>query len=158
MGDEAARRWFLSGAERGNPDTGLDDEAPGAGVAWSEGNLVRPLVHGAAYFQRLYEELCALRAGDRLFFTDWRGDADEQLTEQGHEIGSVLCDLATAGVEVRGLGWRSHSDRSRFNAQANEGLGAVLHQARAEGRLDPRGPPVGAHPPNLAAAPHPRPP
>ena len=36
-------------------------------------DLVRPLVHGAVYFQRLYDELCALEAGDRVYFTDWRG-------------------------------------------------------------------------------------
>ncbi len=153
MGDEAARRWFLSGAERGNPDTGLDSEGA-AGVAWSEGNLVRPLVHGAAYFQRLYEELCALCAGDRLFFTDWRGDADEQLTEEGHQIGAVLCDLARAGVEVRGLVWRSHSDRIRFNAQANERLGAMLNEAGAEVLLDQRVRRFGSHHQKLVVAQH----
>src|SRR3954452_23501789 len=127
MGDDAADRWFLEPSERGNPDTDLDSAAnsgpDSAGRSWSEGNLVTPLVHGAHYFQRLYEELCALEAGDRLFFTDWQGDADERLTEQGPDIGTVLCDLARGGVEVRGLLWRSHSDRLRFNAQENQRFG-----------------------------------
>ena len=39
-------------SERGNPRTRLDDAHP-AGEAWSEGNLVRPLIHGATYFAEL---------------------------------------------------------------------------------------------------------
>src|SRR5918911_2460852 len=102
--DAAAQRWLLTPGERGNPDTDLDSGAhsgPGSeGRSWSAGNDVRPPVHGAAYFGRLYEELCALTAGDRLYFTDWRGDADERLTESGPTIVDVLCDLARSGVEV----------------------------------------------------------
>ena len=76
--DDDAGRWFLSRAERGNLAT--DVHAGGAGSpSWSEGNLVRPLIHGATYFARLHEELTALRAGDRVWFTDWRGDPDELL-------------------------------------------------------------------------------
>ena len=56
-----------------------------------------PLVHGAVYFRRLYEELCALRAGDRVFFTDWRGDADERLTDgRAPRSATSCCDLARA--------------------------------------------------------------
>ena len=148
-GDDAPRRWFLTAQERGNPDTDLDRGAAGgageAGESWSAGNLVRPLVHGAHYFQRLYEELCALRPGDRLYFTDWRGDADEQLTADGHRIGDVLRDLARSGVEVRGLVWRSHSERMRFNAQANRRLGAELNEAGGEVLLDQRVRRFGSH-------------
>ena len=43
--------WFLTAAERGNPATGLD--ARRGGIAWSAGNEVRPLIHGAAYFAEL---------------------------------------------------------------------------------------------------------
>ena len=39
--------WLLTSEERGNPGTPLP--------AWTEGNLVRPLVHGSAYFDRLVE-------------------------------------------------------------------------------------------------------
>ncbi|MDX6280342.1 MAG: hypothetical protein QOH03_1413, partial [Kribbellaceae bacterium] len=99
---------------------------------------VRMLVHGAVYFQRLYDELCALDRGDRVYFTDWRGDADEVLFEGGPSVGEVLCDLAKAGVEVRGLLWRSHSDHLQFNAQQNQRLGAELNEAGAEVLLDQR--------------------
>jgi hypothetical protein len=44
--------WLLTSAERGNPATCLDDRHAGT-LAWSAGNDVRPLVHGAAYFADL---------------------------------------------------------------------------------------------------------
>lgn len=91
--DGAAAEWFLDRAERGNPASVID----ASGSAWSEGNLVRPLVHGATYFARLHEELTALRPGDRVFFTDWRGDADELLLPHGPSIGDLLCALAREG-------------------------------------------------------------
>src|SRR5918911_1676302 len=85
--DAAAERWLLTPAERGNPDTDLDSGAhsgPGSeGRSWSAGNTIRPLVHGAVYFQRLYEELCALTGGDRLYFTDWRGGAPQERSPGG---------------------------------------------------------------------------
>ncbi|HEU4948256.1 MAG TPA: phospholipase D-like domain-containing protein [Kribbella sp.] len=136
MSDQAADRWFLTPAERGNVATGIN--RLGEGSSWVEGNLVRPLVDGATYFRRLYRELCALRAGDRVFFTDWRGDADERLLPDGPTIGEVLGDLARSGVEVRGLLWRSYSDHLRFNAQENQRLGAELNSAGGEVLLDQR--------------------
>jgi len=39
--------WFLTAAERGNPATRLDARR-GDGLAWSRGNLVRPLRRPAA--------------------------------------------------------------------------------------------------------------
>ena len=41
-------QWFLTSRERGNPSTRLDSRHHGD-VAWTEGNLVRPLVHGATF-------------------------------------------------------------------------------------------------------------
>lgn len=125
--------WFLTPEERGNTATEIDRDG-----SWTDGNLVRPLVHGAVYFQRLYDELCALKAGDRVYFTDWRGDADEAMYPDGPTVGKVLCDLATSGVEVRGLLWRSHSDHMQFNAQENQRLGRELNEAGAEVLLDQR--------------------
>ena len=72
-------RWLLTAEERGNPATALP--------AYTEGNLAVPLVHGATYFARLYEVLCELRAGDRIYFTDWRGDPDERLLPEGPTVG-----------------------------------------------------------------------
>ena len=75
--------WFLTPDERGNPATDIDRDG-----SWSDGNLVRPLIHGAVYFQHLYDELCALRTGDRVYFTDWRGDADESLAPGGPTVAA----------------------------------------------------------------------
>lgn len=84
--DSDADTWFLSRAERGNLATDVHSGRAGS-PAWSEGNLVRPLIHGASYFARLHEELTALQAGDRVWFTDWRGDADERLLERPPSTG-----------------------------------------------------------------------
>ena len=40
--------WFLTNAERGNPEYALP--------AWATGNAVVPLVHGSTYFARLVDE------------------------------------------------------------------------------------------------------
>jgi phosphatidylserine/phosphatidylglycerophosphate/cardiolipin synthase-like enzyme len=125
--------WFLTAAERGNPATDIDSAG-----AWTEGNLVRPLVHGATYFQRLYDELRVLQPGDQVFFTDWRGDPNEVLSGHGPPIGELLRDLARSGVAVRALLWRSHSDHLRFNSQENQHLGTELNEAGAEVLLDQR--------------------
>lgn len=143
MPDEAPGRWFLSLAERGNPATNVDsDSAPSA---WSEGNLVRPLIHGATYFRRLHDELSPLSAGDRVFFTDWRGDADERLLPAGPTVAEVLTDLARRGVEVRALIWRSHSDHLQFSAQESQHLGEEANEAGAEVLLDQRVRRFGSH-------------
>jgi hypothetical protein len=80
--------WFLTAAERGNPAYRLPD--------WCAGNRVVPLVHGAVYFARLVEEVRALHSGDHLFFTDWRGDADERLCPDGPTVGGQGPDVALA--------------------------------------------------------------
>ncbi|HEY8816732.1 MAG TPA: phospholipase, partial [Candidatus Dormibacteraeota bacterium] len=67
--------WFLTSVERGNPATRID-ERRGDGRPWTTGNQVEILVHGATYFRRLLEVVDGLGEGDRLYFTDWRGDHD----------------------------------------------------------------------------------
>ncbi len=137
--------WLLSRAERANPHTRLDDRQPGE-RAWSEGNVVRPLVHGATYFAELYERLEATRPGDLVLFTDWQGDADERLTgEPGSEIGEVLARADERGVDVRGLVWRSHWKRLGFTAGENRRLGEELQQRGAEALLDMRVRVGGSH-------------
>jgi phosphatidylserine/phosphatidylglycerophosphate/cardiolipin synthase-like enzyme len=143
--------WFLSREERGNPASTVDE---GRAAAHTEGNLVRPLVHGAAYFARLCEVVSAMQRGDRLFLTDWRGDADELLMPEGPTVRELLCDAAARGVEVRALLWRSHSDRATFSAQENERLGAQLNEAGAEALLDQRVRRVGSHHQKLVVARH----
>jgi phosphatidylserine/phosphatidylglycerophosphate/cardiolipin synthase-like enzyme len=121
--------WFLPEQER----------------PWTTGNLVVPHVHGVDYFARLVQVVGATHAGDRVCFTDWRSDADERLTDDGPTIGELLADAARRGVEVRGLLWRSHSDKMRFNAQENRHLGAVVNEAGGEALFDERVRRGGSH-------------
>ncbi|MDR6417715.1 phospholipase D-like domain-containing protein [Pseudarthrobacter sulfonivorans] len=144
--DSTAGYWFLSGSERGNVAT--DVHADGAGSSsWSEGNLVRPLIHGATYFARLHEELSVLNAGDRVWFTDWRGDGDEKLTADGPTVGELLARLARVGVEVRGLVWRSHGERvsAPMSNLSNEHLSRQVNDAGGEVLLDQRVRLFGCH-------------
>ena len=137
--------WLLTQDERGNPRTRLDDGHPGR-QAWSEGNLVRPLIHGATYFAELYERLEATRAGDLVLFTDWQGDADERLTgEPGSEVADVLARADERGVDVRGLVWRSHWEAIGFTAGENRRLGRDLQRRGAEALLDMRVRVGGSH-------------
>jgi phosphatidylserine/phosphatidylglycerophosphate/cardiolipin synthase-like enzyme len=130
--------WFLTGSERGNEVTGLDRRHPD-GLAWTTGNRVETLVHGATYFRRLLEEIAELGAGDQVLFTDWRGDPDERLSDgPGSEIGAVLSEAARRGVSVKGLLWRSHADRLGFSAKENRHLGVLVNEAGGEVLLDQR--------------------
>ena len=140
-----ASRWFLLSRDRGNPATRLDSRHPGH-VAWSEGNLVRPLVHGARYFAELAGRVAEMRAGDLVMFADWRGDPDERLTgEAGSEVGAVLADASRRGVDVRGLLWRSHLDRFAFSSEENRHLGEDINAAGGQCLLDMRVRAGGSH-------------
>jgi phosphatidylserine/phosphatidylglycerophosphate/cardiolipin synthase-like enzyme len=137
--------WLLTASERDNPDTALDAHHDGD-QAWSTGNLVTPLVHGATYFPRLHAALEATRAGDLVLFTDWQGDADERLTgEPGSEVVEVLGSADERGVDVRGLVWRSHTDLTGFFAEENRHLGEQLQHRGAEVLLDMRVRTGGSH-------------
>ena len=48
--------WLLTKSERGNAQTVLDARHFGE-KAWSSGNFVRPLVHGATYFSELAQRI-----------------------------------------------------------------------------------------------------
>ena len=90
---------FLRPAERDNPHTVIDDHHP-EGVAWSEGNRVRPIVHGRPYMAELHERVSALGEGDLLYFVDWRGDPDQRLTD---DPGSTVS--ATFSSFIRSMRW-----------------------------------------------------
>ena len=77
---------FLLPEERGNPHTRIDAVHP-EGVAWSVGNRVRPIVHGAPYFAELHDRVAEMGPGDLLLFADWRGDPDERLTDDPSTAG-----------------------------------------------------------------------
>ncbi len=121
--------WFLPRAER----------------PWSGGNVVLPHVHGTDYFARLAEVVGAAAAGDEVYFTDWRGDADELLADGGLTVAELLCAAARRGVTVRALLWRSHSDKTKFSAQENAQLGAQINTAGGEALLDQRVRRGGSH-------------
>ena len=130
--------WFLTAPERGNDVTDIDRRHPD-GVAWTTGNQVETLVHGATYFRGLSAAVAELGAGDQLLFTDWRGDPDERLGDGADsEIGTILCDAVRRGVTVKGLLWRSHADRLGFSAKENRHLGALVNEAGGEVLLDQR--------------------
>jgi phosphatidylserine/phosphatidylglycerophosphate/cardiolipin synthase-like enzyme len=137
--------WYLAGGERGNDATRLDSRHA-SGRAWTEGNLVQPLVHGSAYYAALSDRIAEMRADDLLMFVDWRGDPDERLLgEPGSEIATVLCRAARRGVDVRGLIWRSHLDKLTFSAAENRHLGEDINAAGGECELDMRVRPGGSH-------------
>jgi phosphatidylserine/phosphatidylglycerophosphate/cardiolipin synthase-like enzyme len=119
--------WFLPEKER----------------PWTSGNLVVPRVHGASYFARLLELIGATEAGDRIFFTDWRGDADERMAEDGPTVAELLRSAAGRGVEVRALMWRSHP--GRLNSEENGHLGRIINECGGEALLDERVRRGGSH-------------
>jgi phosphatidylserine/phosphatidylglycerophosphate/cardiolipin synthase-like enzyme len=130
--------WFLSAPERGNDFTALDRRRPG-GLAWSTGNKVETLVHGAVYFARLLAAIRELGPGDQLYFTDWRGDPDQLLSDDPNsQVGTVLAAAARRGVQLKGLMWRSHLDKLGFSAEENRHLGEVCNAAGGEVLLDQR--------------------
>ena len=136
--------WFLTSAERANSATELD-RRHADGVAWSAGNDIEPLVHGASYFPRLRRCVESMRAGDLLLFTDWRGDPDQLLDGPGTEVSTVFAAAASRGVLVKGLIWRSHLDRFSFSEQENRHLGEQIEAAGGECLLDMRVRPGGSH-------------
>lgn len=143
--DRLAYAWLLTKDERANGQTVLDDMHPGD-RAWSTGNHVRPLVHGASYFAELKERIEETRPGDLILFTDWRGDPDQQLTD---DPDSTMVELLGAadrrGVDVRGLIWRSHWDKLSFSGEANRQTGEQLQATGAEALLDMRVRTAGSH-------------
>ena len=129
--------WFLTDEERGNPASDLEP--------WTTGNLVRPLIHGAAYFADLKSGIDRLGKDDLLLFADWRGDPDERLTDDDPGIARTMAAAAHRGALVRGLIWRSHLDRLRFSAAENRHLGKDIEAAGGQALLDTRVRPGGSH-------------
>ncbi|MEO6627094.1 MAG: phospholipase, partial [Aquihabitans sp.] len=136
--------WFLSADERGNPGTIIDRRRNG-GVGWTAGNEVVVHVDGASYFTRLNQALHGVAPRDHVWFTDWAGNADEQLSGAGTELSKVLCALADRGAAVRGLLWRSHPKEAGFDQEDNLFLAAELNDHGASLALDQRVRRGGSH-------------
>jgi len=134
---EVCHDWFLTASQRGNSATRVRP--------WTEGNEVQPLVHGAAYFPALLADVEQAGEGDLLFFTDWRGDPDERLRDDGPTVGRLLSDAERRGVVVKGLLWRSHLDRFRFSSDQNRDLSEDINEDGGEVLLDQRVRPLGSH-------------
>lgn len=153
-GRQRLAEWFLTPAERGNPATILDSRH-GDGEAWSAGNEVTPLVHGARYFNELLYRVSAMQSGDLLLFTDWRGDPDERLTADGPTVADIFGAAARRGAVVRGLVWRSHLDQFQFSERENRHLGEEVDAAGGQCLLDMRVRPGGSHHMKLVVLRHP---
>jgi phosphatidylserine/phosphatidylglycerophosphate/cardiolipin synthase-like enzyme len=136
--------WFLTIEERGNPKTRIDSRR-GDSCAWTEGNDASVLVDGVAYFGHLAEVIMSLSAHDEVRFTDWRGDGDERLTAKGGSIARLLAEACGRDVDVRGLLWRSHSDRLSFSSKENRRLAREVTAAGGEVLLDERVRRSGSH-------------
>jgi phosphatidylserine/phosphatidylglycerophosphate/cardiolipin synthase-like enzyme len=139
--------WLLTDAERGNPHSRLP--------AWCDGNAVRPLVHGATYFDELVIAVEALQAGDHLFFTDWRGDPDQRMRPDGPTVAELFSSAAERGVVVKGLMWRSHLDKLQYSEEENQHLGDDIEAAGGEVLLDQRVRVGGSHHQKLVVLRHP---
>jgi phosphatidylserine/phosphatidylglycerophosphate/cardiolipin synthase-like enzyme len=148
-----ASDWFLSSEERSDLATALNH---GDGPrAWTVGNHVEPLIHGAAYFSRLVSCLSTLGVGDQALIADWRGDDDELLGSSGPRLGGLLCGLASRGVEIRGLLWRSHPGIFGFNEKEESDLARVVNDAGGVLLLDARVRRGGSHHQKLVLLLHP---
>lgn len=139
----AVADWFLSLQERENPHSRL--AAASSAPGWTTGNHVQALIHGRPYFEDLHHRISLMDDGDRLYFTDWRGDPDEQLTDDGQTLSAALADAARRGVDVRGLLWRSHWRHLGFHAEKHRQLGEVIDEAGGQCLRDMRVRTLGAH-------------
>ena len=129
--------WFLSEVERGNGATRLRP--------WTEGNAVRPLVHGRVYYEALARTLAATGEGDSIQFVGWRGDADQLLADGGPTVGEALTGAAGRGASVRGLLWHAHAGMVGSQVGPNRMLALAVNRAGGEVLLDQRVLPFGCH-------------
>jgi phosphatidylserine/phosphatidylglycerophosphate/cardiolipin synthase-like enzyme len=139
--------WFLSESERGNGATRLR--------AWTEGNAVRPLVHGRTYYNALARALATAGDGDSVQFVGWRGDADELLAEGGPTVVEALSGAARRGARVRGLLWRAHTGVVDSQVGPNRKLALAVNRAGGEVLLDQRVLPFGCHHQKMVVVRHP---
>jgi phosphatidylserine/phosphatidylglycerophosphate/cardiolipin synthase-like enzyme len=139
--------WFLTPKQRGNRRTSLP--------AWCEGSLAIPIIDGVNYFSRLVDEVEALGPGDHLFFTDWRGDPDQLMRDDGPTMVELFRVAAKRGVVVRGLLWRSHLDIGQFSQEENREVSEKVEAAGGEVLLDQRVRRGGSHHQKLVVMRHP---
>ena len=147
MDDPAIAAWFLADGDRANPATDLR--------TFTTGNLVEPLVDGRGYFARLCAELRATRAGDQVYFVDFRGDLDERLDGPGSEVGEVLGLAARRQVLVFGMLWRSQPKLLKQSEEANAEFVRRIDEDGGQVVLDGRTRRAGSHHQKLVVVRHP---
>ena len=140
--------WFLSELERGNGATRLR--------AWTEGNAVRPLVHGRVYYAALASVLATAGDGDSVHFVGWRGDADELLADGGPTVGEALSGAAEsweqACVGCCGTPMPAWSARRRVRTGCSP---SPSTRSGGEVLLDQRVLPFGCHHQKMVVVRHP---
>ena len=134
---ERGHDWFLTAFQRGNRSTLMR--------TWTEGNAVRPLVHGRPYFAALAAEVDRLQPGDLVLMAGWRVDPDEFVRDDGTTVAQLMAGAAHRGVLVRGLVWRSQLDRMRFSRRQNRRFSEAVNAEGGEVLLDQRVRPFGSH-------------
>jgi phosphatidylserine/phosphatidylglycerophosphate/cardiolipin synthase-like enzyme len=144
---EVDHAWFLTASQRGNDATRLRP--------WTDGNEAVAHVHGQSYFLALADALAGAGPGDLVLFTDWRGDPDERISDDGPTVAEVLAAAARRGASVKGLIWRSHLDRMRFSSEENRDLSEDINAAGGEVLLDQRVRPLGSHHQKFVVVRHP---
>ncbi|MGI8723291.1 MAG: hypothetical protein ACR2JG_13815 [Geodermatophilaceae bacterium] len=86
-----------------------------------------------------------LAAGDHLFFTDWRGDPDLLMRPDGPTVAELFSAAVRRGVVVKGLMWRSYSDKMGYSEEESRHLGDEVEAAGGEVLLDQRVRRAGSH-------------
>ena len=96
--------WFLTAEERANPVSGIP--------VWTTGNLAEPLIHGAAYFDRLVDEVEAWAPATTCSSPTGGATRTSGCAADGPTVGRAASPRPPQrGVVVKGLIWRSHLDR-----------------------------------------------
>ena len=137
--------WFLTAQERANPASELP--------VWTEGNRAEPLIHGAAYFDRLVTEVEALRGRrppllHRLARRPRPADAPRR-PDRGRV---VRAGRPSAACVVKGLIWRSHLDKLPYSEEENRNLSETVSRSRRRGAARPAGPARRLAPPEAGRA------
>lgn len=135
--DPALAAWFLTSDERRNAATAIRP--------YTTGNLVVALVHGRAYFHRLFAVLSGLQVGDELAIAAFRVDGDELLAGPGSSVAEVFAAAAGRGVGVRGLVWRSQPRIAEQSEPENADFTRSVQAAGGDILLDARTRRGGSH-------------
>jgi len=134
---EPGHGWFLTALQRGNRATRMR--------TWTDGSVVRPLVHGRPYFAALGDAAERMGSGDPVLIAGWRADADELVRDDGTTIVRLLARAVRRGVRVAGLVWRSQLDRMQCARRQNRQFSRMVNAVGSEVLLDHRVRPFGSH-------------